>query len=174
MVALLRPQPETVVAPRQLRLVAEDGHLLGDAFVAPGVGARRDDERSGASSMAAFGLGHVLMVAVAAVVIFGGLALLRASQGGPVSDSWAGVNAVDVNGGVVANGSAAGSAGASVVAGPGDQVVIAAPGDSLWSIAETVAPGADPRPVVAALIEANGTDSLQIGQQIIIPEQLLD
>jgi hypothetical protein len=53
-------------------------------------------------------------------------------------------------------------------------VITAGPGDSLWSIAERVDPGADPRPVVAALIEANGTESVQIGQQIVIPGQLLD
>ena len=44
-------------------------------------------------------------------------------------------------------------------------------GDTLWSIAERVAPGADPRPVVDALVTVNGVDagSLVPGQLLVIP-----
>lgn len=44
-------------------------------------------------------------------------------------------------------------------------------GDSLWSIAEAVAPGEDPRVVVDAIAEANGVRSgdLQPGQALVIP-----
>jgi hypothetical protein len=56
----------------------------------------------------------------------------------------------------------------------GDRLVVVGPGDSLWSIARDAAPGRDPRPLVAALIEVNDGASLQIGQQIVIPGQLLD
>jgi LysM domain len=45
------------------------------------------------------------------------------------------------------------------------------PGDTLWSIAQRIAPGRDPRPVVDQLIEDNhlqGGD-LQVGQAIDLP-----
>ena len=43
-------------------------------------------------------------------------------------------------------------------------------GDTLWSIAEQVAPGQDPRPVVDGMIKANGLDGgLQAGQELLIP-----
>ncbi len=41
------------------------------------------------------------------------------------------------------------------------------PGDSLWSIAETLAPGEDPRPVVDALAEARRGAPLIPGETII-------
>jgi Tfp pilus assembly protein FimV len=43
-------------------------------------------------------------------------------------------------------------------------------GDTLWSIAQQVAPGQDPRPVVDGMIEANGLHGgLQAGQELLIP-----
>jgi hypothetical protein len=43
-------------------------------------------------------------------------------------------------------------------------------GDTPWSIAQRVAPGHDPRPVVDALIEANDLrGGLQTGQELSIP-----
>ena len=53
-----------------------------------------------------------------------------------------------------------------------ESVVVSA-GDSLWSIAEEVAPGYDPRDVVdeiASLNALNGV-SVQVGQQLAIPAQ---
>lgn len=48
-----------------------------------------------------------------------------------------------------------------------------APGDSLWSIAEQVAPGADPRDVVDAIVRLNALDgvTLSAGQQLSIPAE---
>jgi Tfp pilus assembly protein FimV len=46
------------------------------------------------------------------------------------------------------------------------------PGDTLWSIARDVAPGSDPRPVVDALVAANGDldpGSLVPGRVLVIP-----
>ena len=43
------------------------------------------------------------------------------------------------------------------------------PGDSLWSIAEELAPGEDPRPVVDALAEARGDAPLIPGETIVWP-----
>ena len=44
--------------------------------------------------------------------------------------------------------------------------VVVAPGDTVWSIASTVAPGADPRPIVDAIVAANGGPSLVAGQRL--------
>jgi hypothetical protein len=44
--------------------------------------------------------------------------------------------------------------------------VVVRPGDSLWSIAERLAPGADPRPVVDALQQARGNAALVPGETV--------
>ena len=41
-----------------------------------------------------------------------------------------------------------------------------APGDSLWSLAERLAPGQDPRPVVDALREARRGEPLLVGETV--------
>jgi LysM domain len=43
------------------------------------------------------------------------------------------------------------------------------PGDSLWSIAEQLAPGEDPRPIVDALAEARGGTALVPGETVVWP-----
>jgi LysM repeat protein len=54
--------------------------------------------------------------------------------------------------------------------GAGDRYVVQS-GDTLWSIAVSRAPGADPRPVVQAIADANQVDagSLVPGQVLLIP-----
>lgn len=106
----------------------------------------------------------VVAVVFAALLVFGGLLFVRLSQGAPAADTWERLEQVSVND----------RGDGAQAAGSGDGLITAKPGDSMWSIAERVAPGSDPRPVVAALIEANGGDSVQIGQQIVIPGKLLD
>ncbi|MEL6985265.1 MAG: LysM peptidoglycan-binding domain-containing protein [Actinomycetota bacterium] len=98
----------------------------------------------------------VLGIALVIVALFGGLRLIQGSPSSAAADPAVG-----------------GEVGAVVVA-EGDQVLVAGPGDTLWSIASSLSPDGDPRPVVVALIEANGGESLQIGQQIVIPGHLLD
>jgi Tfp pilus assembly protein FimV len=46
-------------------------------------------------------------------------------------------------------------------------------GDSLWSIAEEVAPGADPRDVVDAIVRLNALEGVTVsaGQQLSIPAE---
>ena len=46
-------------------------------------------------------------------------------------------------------------------------------GDTLWSIAETVAPEADPRDVIDAIVRLNALDgvSLEAGQSLSIPTE---
>jgi nucleoid-associated protein YgaU len=64
------------------------------------------------------------------------------------------------------------------IAGGGDQVGLAArssyvvrQGDTLWSIAQRVAPGEDPRPLVDAITAANGVEARAIvpGQTLLVP-----
>ncbi|GAA1445428.1 LysM peptidoglycan-binding domain-containing protein [Leifsonia poae] len=53
------------------------------------------------------------------------------------------------------------------------QQVTVQSGQSLWSIAEKVAPGADPRDVIADIVSLNQLDSAVVspGQRIAIPTQ---
>lgn len=46
--------------------------------------------------------------------------------------------------------------------------VVVEPGDTVWSLAESVAPGADPRPVVDAIVDANGGAALTAGQRLTL------
>jgi hypothetical protein len=42
------------------------------------------------------------------------------------------------------------------------------PGDTVWSIADALAPEADPRPLVDAIVEANGGAGLVVGQRLVL------
>ncbi|HKE72495.1 MAG TPA: LysM domain-containing protein [Acidimicrobiales bacterium] len=42
------------------------------------------------------------------------------------------------------------------------------PGDTLWSIARTIAPDRDPRPVIDALRKANGGVNLEVGDRLTL------
>jgi len=44
--------------------------------------------------------------------------------------------------------------------------VVVEPGDTVWSIAAEIDPGADPRPIVDAIVAANGGASLVAGQRL--------
>ena len=59
----------------------------------------------------------------------------------------------------------------SAPSGPATAVVVVQPGESLWSIAQSVAPGADPREMVLRLRELNGmADAVVVpGQSIVVP-----
>lgn len=73
-----------------------------------------------------------------------------------------------VDSGVVA----ASDAGAPVAATSFQHVTVA-PGQSLWQIAETVAPHADPRDVIDAFVDMNGLQSTVVtpGQTLAVPPQ---
>ena len=53
-------------------------------------------------------------------------------------------------------------------------VVVVQPGDTLWAIASWLDPGSDPRSLVEALRGIAGSDTLQPGQQLVIPSHLLE
>jgi len=73
---------------------------------------------------------------------------------------------------VFAGGSALAS-GDETASGSSFAVVTVQTGDSLWSIAEEVAPAADPRDVVDALVRLNelSDGSLAVGQTLAIPAE---
>jgi nucleoid-associated protein YgaU len=56
-------------------------------------------------------------------------------------------------------------------AGPSEQIYVVRPGDTVWTIAERVAAGEDPRPWVDAIAVRNGIQagSLVPGQSLILP-----
>ena len=51
--------------------------------------------------------------------------------------------------------------------GPSVVTEVVQPGDTLWSIAERLAPGSDPRPIVDELQRARHGDQLQPGEKIV-------
>ncbi len=175
MVALIHPQ--TAPGRDALRLVAENGRLIEPIPAGHG-DAGHDDagRRPGGSTVglsAMLGDQRLIVVAVAiALAVLMPLVMLRVAQGGPEASDWSGVRAATGQGGV--SQSAAANPGQSAISAPDAGVVVVRPGESLWSIAERIAPGQDPRPVVAALREVNGGDVVAQGQQIVVPEDLLD
>lgn len=128
------------------------GTIAGSASV--GTVRPRLELVSGADESLRPSAGMVVMVALAVFGLFGAVRVLQGSTAS-VSEPERATSAL-------------------VSPADGDQVVVAGPGDSLWSIAVGLFPQEDPRPTVAALIEANGGDSIEIGQQIVIPSRLLD
>ncbi|MFV0260465.1 MAG: hypothetical protein ACK5PP_18685 [Acidimicrobiales bacterium] len=109
------------------------------------------------------------VVAAAVFVVFGALTLVRVAQGQPSAGSWA-----ELTSGSPGAGVASPLPGDGVVGSPGEDVTvrIARQGDTYWGIAGEIAPGRDPRPVVDALVAANGSSTLQVGQRIVIPAGL--
>jgi Tfp pilus assembly protein FimV len=52
---------------------------------------------------------------------------------------------------------------------PAAAVHVVQPGDTLWSIARSLQPTGDVRPLVNALERANGGTSLEVGQKVRLP-----
>ena len=73
---------------------------------------------------------------------------------------------------VISGGSALASREAPAPAGSFTTLTVSS-GESLWSIAEAVAPGADPRDVVDAIVRLNGLDGVTVsaGQRLSIPAE---
>ena len=46
--------------------------------------------------------------------------------------------------------------------------VLVEPGDTVWSIAESLARGGDVRPVVDAIVDANGGAALEVGDRLVL------
>jgi len=73
---------------------------------------------------------------------------------------------------VVVAGQAGGALGGSPLAAPerrptaSVQTVVVRPGDTLWAIAQRLAPGEDPRPIVDELAAAHGSGPLLPGQTL--------
>src|SRR4051812_48709998 len=73
---------------------------------------------------------------------------------------------------IVSGGAALASRDDGAASGSYSTVVVSS-GESLWSIAEEVAPSADPRDVVDAIMKLNALDGVTIaaGQRLAIPAQ---
>ena len=73
---------------------------------------------------------------------------------------------------VISGGSALASKDAGAPAGSFETITVSS-GDSLWSIAEEVAPAADPRDVVDAIARLNALQGVSIsaGQRLAIPAE---
>jgi Tfp pilus assembly protein FimV len=73
---------------------------------------------------------------------------------------------------IVSGGGALASGEGSAPAGTFEQVTVM-PGDTLWSIAETVAPGEDPRDVIDAIMRLNALPSgaLISGEKLSLPRE---
>ena len=71
----------------------------------------------------------------------------------------------------VLRGAGASQAAAHVGAAPATQIVVVQPGESLWSIAERVAPSADPRETIARIVSLNGLTSsvLPAAKALVVP-----
>ncbi len=121
-------------------------------------------ERLSASPVLGPVIGSGPAVALAAALIVGALLAVRVAQGQPPALDWSGT----------VSAASSSSAADKATAGSDDLVVVAAPGDSLWSIAERYAPGHDRRDAVATLADLNGGSTVQVGQQVVVPRELLD
>jgi Tfp pilus assembly protein FimV len=73
---------------------------------------------------------------------------------------------------MIGGGSAAASRDAGAPAGTYSSVTVMS-GESLWSIAQDVAPTADPRDVIDAIVRLNALDSASVssGQRLSIPAE---
>lgn len=59
--------------------------------------------------------------------------------------------------------------GAEPISASEGRVVVVEPGDSVWSIARSIQPEGDLRPLVHRIIQANGANPIQPGQQLVVP-----
>jgi hypothetical protein len=66
---------------------------------------------------------------------------------------------------------ASSQAASTTDSGPATRVVVVEPGQSLWSIAASVAPNADPRETIQRITSLNGLTSsvLPVGKALIVP-----
>ncbi len=77
------------------------------------------------------------------------------------------VSALVATGAVGQRGSSAAASTPVVEAVPA--AVVVGPGDTLWSIARSIQPSGDVRPLVDALADANGGAAVRVGQRLVVP-----
>ncbi len=143
MVALITPSSSPVSAGSTDGAVSSPPTLR---LIRGGLGAPRRD--------------HSLLVGLVAVsAVLAAVIGLRLVQGQPPSNA------------AVANNAWASAPVAMADRGEAQRVV--AEGDTLWAIAEDLAPGRDPRPIVDALADRNGGSALRAGDVLVIPAEVL-
>ncbi len=152
MVALLHPTP----VPTRSRLRDHSGRSHDSGAASATLPSRPDLRllRGGLDTPTADRSG--LLVGLAVVAVLAALVGLRLAQGSPPQGP------VPLP--------AASAAPAEPLLGETTRVVQA--GDTLWAIAETLAPGQDPRPIVDALADRNGGSALRVGDVMVVPAGL--
>jgi LysM repeat protein len=102
--------------------------------------------RQGSSKLRITKRGRVVLTSLAAVPVVAGVMLLALNGGGATATS---------------------SSGAEL-----EEVTVQA-GQSLWSLAEDIAPGVDPRDVISDILSVNQleTGSVQAGQRLMLPAE---
>lgn len=117
------------------------------AFSTSGSAAYRDEMRAPRTRLRLTPRGRAVLIALAAIPLVAGALVL----------------------GINAGGAAAGSGGTGTTF---DYVTVQS-GESLWQLAETIAPNADPRDVIADIISLNqlGSTDVEPGQRLAIPAQ---
>jgi LysM repeat protein len=115
--------------------------------------------------------GRAVLTLLAAVPLSAGAVMLVSVAGAPSSSASVSTSAA------AAEASESSLSGGSVVTETAEtsvsDYVQVASGDSLWSVAEAIAPDADPREVIDDLVRTNALDSLDVypGQQLEVPTQ---
>lgn len=175
MVALIRPtnlpENKSSSSHSHLRLVVDNGSVrpgfarnqrrVGSSTKSAPVQSRAHSNSTGLLSLAVESRQVVAIAAAMALLVFGFLLSVRFVQGAP--DPSISLSQSELT-----------QSGPSRPAGYSDvRVVTAEPGDSMWSIAIDLGAADNPQPAVDALIAANGGESVYVGQQIIVPEQLV-
>jgi hypothetical protein len=140
MVAIQVPQLEPE------RWSEPDGGRQGDGGLEAPARSRPVRRRALPDRATRFRRRRLVALLLAVGMAFGGLAVVRAFTGGTF-------------------GSGSGDPAPPPIT---DDVYVVQPGDNLWSIAERVADGQDPRPIVAALREQHGDVDLEVGERLVV------
>ena len=152
MTAAFAPAPQTTFAPRTLTLVPEPAPAAGIGSIAPVV-----DPAAEAAPLATvhhlpvrrpaavYRRRRLLVVAVVLGLLLGVVSFVQQADATPTPE---------------------GQLAESIT-------VVVQPGDTLWGIAATLDPDADPRRLVAELERIAGEGTLQPGQQLVVPGHLI-
>ena len=113
----------------------------------------RTDSRSNDNQLVELGVSPYQLVVVIAALVLAAVLALAVGNGAFSS---------------LSSPASGGEATSAPHAGQGETLMVQ-PGDTLWSIAQTLQPNSDPRPIVDELVRLNGNEPLQVGEHIFLP-----